>query len=196
MCYSVSRVIGLVSVLLLAWSAGAARVNTAQPVVFVPWKVLSHQHPSSSDAFVLYWIPSSPEELRRSELVTSRPLSLYAARCVGMQVVRADDSTRIDRLGVTGLLPIALLIDGDREVARVANDRGELLVDDVEQMVRVAFDEREAHALGQIAEAKRLAGSGAVAAAIDLYRQIAEQRCAFPRLAKEARRALKRLGVR
>ena len=190
MCYRSAALIGLVSTIALTLTAGATKL------IFVPWKIVAPDTPAANHSLVLYWVPASPEELRRSELITSRPLSVYASKCVGMHVVRADDTARIERFGVEGLLPIVLLIDGDEEVARVEHDRGTLDASEVEKMVRVAFDEREAAAITMLSEANRLASSGATAQAIVLYERVTAQRCAFPRLAKQAQRALRKLGVR
>jgi hypothetical protein len=175
--------------------AAPADSRTAQ-VVFVPWKVVNHEDPGTAGALVLYWIPSSPDELRRSELVTSRALAAYAARCVGMLVIRADDSERIEKLGAAGELPVALLMDGEEQVGRVDNESGSLDPDAVAHMVREAFDRRELKALERTSEGKRLAQEGDREAAVAMYQLVAEERCAFPRLAKDAQRALKKLGVK
>jgi hypothetical protein len=193
MCHR-TIVVSLV-LLLLATHAGAGGTRTAH-VVFVPWKVMNHDSALPADALVLYWIPSSPDELRRSQLVTSRALSVYAARCVGMHVVRADDEARIEKFGVGELLPVALLMNGEQEVGRVANRNGALDADAVAHMVREAFDARELLTLERAAEARRLAEAGQTAAAVERYRRVAQERCAFPRLARDAQRALRKLGVR
>src|SRR5687768_9771012 len=59
-------------------------------VSLVPWKVL--ERGEAVDApLVLFWIPSSAGEMRRSPLLTSDELTRYSARCVAMRVVRFDD---------------------------------------------------------------------------------------------------------
>lgn len=165
-------------------------------VVFVPWKVVARGAPAANAPFILYWIPSSPDEMRRSKLVNSRPLWGYAGRCVAMQVVRVDDGERIRDLRATRSLPVALLMDGAREIARATNRDGSLLASDVEEMVGAALDARESAIEAQLDEARRLATDGDTATASAMYRQVAAQRCAFPRLARDAQRALKKIGSR
>lgn len=185
------RAAGLVvlTVLVCPGAFGSGRV------VFVPWKVLERGTEAAPARLTLYWIPASPDELRRSELVTSRPLALYASRCVAMFVIRADDAERLERLRAAGPLPMAVLIDGDRELARVENESGLLRAASVEAMVRAAFEEREREAAARLDHAARLTEAGETEEAIDLYRTIGLERCAFPRLAKAAARALRRLGA-
>lgn len=54
-----------------------------QQVYYVPWK-LAKPGDAAAGGLVLYWFPSSQEELQRSSLRVSRPLSLYASQCVAM----------------------------------------------------------------------------------------------------------------
>lgn len=112
-----------------------------------------------------------------------------------MQVIRADDTERLEQLRAAGPLPIVVLVDGDHELARVENTNGLLRAPDVEAIVREAFSSGETAAAARLDEAARLAAAGATGPAIDLYRKVEEERCAFPRLAKAAERALRRLGA-
>lgn len=143
--------------------------------------------------FTVYWIPSSADELRRSDLVTSRTLALLAARCVNMRVIRVDDLERIETLGASGHLPLALILAGHEEIARVGNSGGTLRLSDVENMVRMAVDRRELACDSLLDEAKRKIAAGERPAAIEIYRRVYEQRCAFPRQGREAQRALRRM---
>jgi hypothetical protein len=162
-------------------------------VLFVPWKVLEPGVSPAAALLTVYWIPSSPDELRKSDLVTSRTLAMVAARCVNMQVIRADDLERIEKLGVAGHLPLALILDGDGEIARVGNNGGTLRLSDVENMVRLAVDRRELACDALLDAAKQKIAAGERPAAIDMYRKVFDQRCAFPRQGREAQRALKRM---
>jgi hypothetical protein len=170
--------------------AGDNRLN------FVPWKVLEAGVEPAKKAFLLFWIPASSEEMRHSGLITSERLTLYAGRCIGMHVVRADDGPMLVKLGAQDEIPVAILVEGDKEVARVANQSGFLSAVSVEAMVRKAFDTREVALNTMLDQASEKAASGEKAEAIALYRQIAAQGCAFPRLARTAQRALRRLGVK
>ncbi len=186
-----ARTVGLV-ILALFVSVSLIEAGDGR-VLFVPWKVLEPGMAPGAAMLTVYWIPASPEELRRSELVTSRSLALLAARCVGMKVIRADDLERIEKLDAAGKLPVALIVEGEQELARVGNSGGVLRVSDVESMVREAVDRREIACDALLDSAKQKIAAGESAAAIDLYRKVWDQRCAFPRQAREAQRALKRL---
>ncbi|MBK5259562.1 MAG: hypothetical protein JJE51_08210, partial [Thermoanaerobaculia bacterium] len=63
----------------------------------------------------------------------------------------------------------------------------------VEMMVRTAFDEREMSAEALLDSARDRVAAGDRLVAADLYGRVVAQRCAFPRLAKEAHRALRKL---
>ena len=178
----------VVASLLLAAAADAAR-----QVWFVPWKVLEPGVEAKPSLLALYWIPVSQEELRRSDLLTSRALTTYSGRCVAMHVVRIDDTARLQRFS-SATLPIVVLADGDRELARLPSGQATVRASDVEAMVRTEFDARAAAAEAALDEARALLERGDQVAAVALYQSVAQQRCAFPREAKAARRALRKLG--
>jgi hypothetical protein len=163
---------------------------------FVPWKVLEPGVQPARKAFLLFWIPTSSEEMRHSGLIISERLTLYSGRCIGMHVVRADDRPMLVKLGAQDAIPLAILVEGDKEVARVSSQSGMLSASSVEAMVRKAFDTREASLNAILDQAAAKAASGEKAEAIALYRQVAAQGCAFPRLSRTAQRSLRRLGVR
>lgn len=163
---------------------------------FVPWKVLEPGAEPLKKAFILFWVPTSPEEMRHSELITSERLTLYSGRCIGMHVVRTDDTSMLEKLNARDGLPLAVLCEGEKEVARVHADAGVLSAGAVEAMVRHAFDTREAALNSTLDQAGAKAAAGENDDAIAMYRQVAAQGCAFPRLAKTAQRALRRLGVK
>ncbi len=162
-------------------------------VLFVPWKVVEPGAVQSSSALTLYWIPASPDEMRRSDFITSRTLALFAARCVSMQVIRADDLDRLQKLGAAGDLPQALVVENDEVVARVAHNEGTLRLSDVETTIRQAVDQREFACDVLLDAAKEKIAAGDSAAAIENYRRVWNQRCAFPRQGREAQKALKRM---
>ena len=163
---------------------------------FVPWKVLNPGDDPIRTPLVLYWIPASREEIRHSDLLTSRTLTLFSSQCVGMQLIRPDDDATIGHLGVTGRPPIALLLDGDgKEVARVENQHGFLALSAVERMVRDTLRAREDAIDKQLDEAQRKADANDRDAAAALYLGVWSGRCLFPRQGREAERALRRLGI-
>jgi hypothetical protein len=165
-------------------------------LAFVPWKVLHNGDPSPSGVMVLYWIPSSSDEFRHSELLTYRPLTVYPTQCVALSVVRADDAATIDKLGAAGKLPIAVLVAEDgRVIGAVESERGALHAAAVEKLLRDTINAREASIDRDLDDAPKKLGAGDRDAAVALYRRVWDQRCLFPRHAREAERALKKLGV-
>src|SRR3989442_6318907 len=54
--------------------------GSSPTVYYVPWKIRTPKDPAPM-GLVLYWFPVSQEELQKSSLRASRPLSLYAAQC-------------------------------------------------------------------------------------------------------------------
>ena len=160
----------------------------------VPWKIVERGDDIHAP-LVLFWIPASRDEVRRSELLTSEELTLYSSQCVAMRVVRFDDAVMLDKLDVEGGLPAAVLADGDgRVIARVGNET--LTVDAVEEMVREELDRRVGEADELLDDARTKADDGATEEAIALYRAVWERRCFCPRQARDAQRALKKLKAR
>lgn len=182
------RWVAAIALTLTAISAAAT-----PHVSLVPWKVLDRGGAVSAP-IVLYWIPASREELRRSELLTSSELTLYSSQCVAMRVVRFDDDVTLEKLQVEGELPVAVLVDADGHLIDDVRSRdGELDVGEVEAMVRDELDRRATEAEELLDDARAKADSGETDAAIAMYRSVWEQRCVCPRQARDAQRALKKL---
>ena len=180
-------------VMVAVFAAGVdALADGQRPVSLVPWKVLPPGE--SVDApLVLFWVPASASELRRSPLLSSDELTRYSARCVAMRVVRADDAPRLARLGIGDELPAAVLVARDGRV--IGSVRGDD-VRDVEDLVRDELDLRTFQADALLDDARRRAAKGDVAGAVALYRQVWEARCMCPRQGKVAQKALRRLEKR
>ena len=180
----------------LALTGVNALPDDARHVSLVPWKVLEPGEELRTP-LVLLWIPASPDEVRHSELLTSDQLTLYSSQCVGMRVVRFDDTTMLAKLDVDGSLPVAILVDDKGGVvARVDNEQGTLMADDVEEMVREELDRRVSEADALLDDARQKADAGDVEDAISLYRTVWDRRCMCPRQAKDAQRALKKLKAK
>ena len=185
------RAIRWTGVLLVVCAAALRAPASASEATLVPWKVLEPGAVPPKSAFTLYWVPSSREEMRRSDLITSRRLLFYSGRCVAMNVIRADDHPLLAKLAADSA-PLAILREGENEIARVTATSAAA----VEAMVRQAIDTRELSLNAMLDGAAKKAADGDREKAIELYRAVAAQACAFPRLAKTARRALRRLGVK
>src|SRR6266404_1118547 len=160
----------------------------------VPWKIFKAQNAPAS-GLVLYWFPASENEVKNSSLRQSRALSLYASQCVAMEV--AD--TRIpnaDKLVGDSKLPVAVLATAEgAPVKKVENKDGKLKVADVEKIVESEMKTREGALDSQLAEASRKVKAGDNDGAIKEYRAVLDQKCLFPKKAKEAAKELKKLGV-
>jgi hypothetical protein len=162
----------------------------------VPWKFLQKSADLVNGPIVLYWLPASPEEIKRSPLLTSHVLLEATGRCVGLEIVVPDDGVTIEKLGATGKLPAAVLVDSQGSVIRTVNNlRGVLPASAVEQMLADELSARDDAVFRQLTEAKKRASTGEKEKSIDLYRKIWDDRCLYPLLGNEAQRALKELGV-
>jgi hypothetical protein len=162
-----------------------------QPVWLVPWKVFDGSERANAP-LVLYWAPASRDELRHSELLTSPELTLYASRCVAMRVVRVEDIRLVADEATPA--PFAMLHDDRAHLLRhVEGHDGTLEAEAVEAMVREELESRAANADAMLDRARELAASGEPEAAAVLYQKVWDQRCTFPRQAKDAQRALRKL---
>lgn len=171
-------------------SGGGASTN----VYYVPWKVRGPKDPPPM-GLVVYWFPASKEEWEKSSLRVSRPLSLYASQCVSLEV--ADGSVaNAGKLIGEATLPVAVIATPDgTPVTRVQNKEGKLKVDQLEKVVETEVKTRESALDASLKDAKAKAAAGETEAAIKLYRAVMEQKCMFPKKAKEAGKELKKLGV-
>src|SRR5438552_1796430 len=168
--------------------------TSSAPVYVVPWKV---RKPSDAPAagLILYWFPTSVDEMKKSSLRESRTLSLYASQCVSMEW--ADGHTpNADKLIGESRLPIAVLAKPDgTPINKVDNTNGKLKVADVEKLVDGEMKQRETTLDGEMKDAAAKVKAGDKDGAIAIYKGVLEQKCLFPKKAKEASKQLKALGV-
>ena len=162
------------------------------PVYIVPWKKVGA---APVGGLVLYWFPASNNELKNSSLKESRVLSLYASQCVSMQV--ADQTApNAEKLIGQSQLPIAVLAKADgTPINKLENTNGKLKVGDVEKLVDAEMKQRESALDGQMKDASAKAKGGDKDGAIAIYKGVLDQKCLFPKKAKEAAKQLKALGV-
>lgn len=173
-----------------------AGLNAGEEVSFVPWKVMKPGQPPVEGHLILHWVPASPDEIRRSPLLTSRALAQFSTQCVGMQLVRPDDMETMQRLGASEHLPLVILTNGHGEkVGMIDSRQGSIRLSAVEALVRDELLSRAGKADTMLDEARSCAGRGEREKAVGLYRQVWDQRCIAPRQARSAKRALKRLGA-
>ncbi|MDQ3817091.1 MAG: tetratricopeptide repeat protein [Acidobacteriota bacterium] len=166
-----------------------------RPEVYnVPWKVRAQNDPPAT-GLVLYWFPLSNDELKKSSMRESRVLSLYASQCVSMEL--ADYRTPAgQKLIGDSKPPLALLATPDGTlVGKVENNGGILKVTEVEKVVQSEMKKREDALDTSLKDARDKAKAGDNESAIKLFRSVLEQKCMFPKKAKEAAKELKKLGV-
>ena len=164
------------------------------PVYVVPWKIRKPADPAPN-GLVLYWFPASENELRNSSLRQSRILSLYAAQCVSMEVADSNVAHADALLGASQL-PVAALAKPDGTLVRkIENTNGKLKVADVEKLVDSEMKQRESTINAIMKEAAGKATAGDKDGAIAMYKAVLDQKCLFPKKAKEAVKELKKLGV-
>jgi tetratricopeptide (TPR) repeat protein len=145
---------------------------------------------------VLYWFPASENELKNSSLRNSRTLTLYASQCVTMGV--ADISAYLGKkFAVDEKAPVAVLAQTDGKVLGKAQggSDGKLRVGQVEKLLEGEMKQREAGVKGAMSSAKDAAKRGDRDAAVTQYRTVVDQKCLFPKQAKDAANELKKLGV-
>jgi tetratricopeptide (TPR) repeat protein len=160
----------------------------------VPWKVRAPKDPPPK-GLVVYWFPNSKEELQKSSLRVSRPLSLYATQCISLELAdyRLPNAQKL--IGESKL-PVAVLATPDgTPVNKLENKDGKLKVELLEKLVESEVKQREAALDENLKQAKAKATEGEKDAAIKLLQPVVEQKCMFPKKAKEAAKELKKLGV-
>ena len=164
------------------------------PVYVVPWKIRKPSDPAAP-GLVLYWFPASENELRSSSLRQSRILSLYASQCVSMEVADGKSANANALIGESKL-PVAVLAKADGSVVGKAESvGGKLKAADVEALVDVEMKQRESSVEATLKDAAAKVKTGDKDGAITAYKQVVEQKCFFPKKAKEAATQLKKLGV-
>jgi tetratricopeptide (TPR) repeat protein len=176
--------------------SGGGNSSDPKPVVYhVPWSMPAKLAAKPvTEGLVLYWFPASAKEVGVSPLKESRNLSLYASQCVTMQL--ADGSVaNSDKLIGGSPLPIAVLATPDgTPLKKVENTGGKLKITEVEKLVADEIKSRSDNLDKSISDAKAKADSGDKAAAIELYKTVAAEKCMFPKKAKTATAELKKLG--
>jgi tetratricopeptide (TPR) repeat protein len=166
----------------------------AEQAYAVPWKFLKADSEIPKEGLIIYWFPASQQELEQSSLRISRQLSLVSTQCVALEVA---DKTSIpgQKFLADAAVPLVVIATPDHQiVAKVENKKGKLDVQDVEKMVEEELRSRQKNADQLLSQAKEKAKSGDNAGAITLLKSVYEQKCLFPKKAKDAAKELKRLG--
>lgn len=175
--------------------AGGPRAEGPAPTVYnVPWKMWEARS-APHKGLILYWFPASNDELKRSSLKASRILTLYSAQCVSMTVADARTPELKTIVGESAV-PVAVLATADgTPINKVENTGGKLKVEQVEKLVVAEMKQRESSLEMQLKSAKEKVKAGDNDGAIALLKPVAEEKCLFPKKAKDAAKELKKLGV-
>ena len=175
--------------------AGGNSNSGPSPTVYkVPWKIWEART-TPQKGLVLYWFPATQQELNASSLRASRILTLYSAQCVAMTVADAKQPEMQPILGDSAV-PVVVLANADGTlIKKVENTNGKLKVDQVEKLVDAEMKQRETAVDAQLKDAKEKIKAGDNPGAIALLKPVAEEKCLFPKKAKDAEKELKKLGV-
>jgi tetratricopeptide (TPR) repeat protein len=173
---------------------GGMSGGPTREVYWVPWKVIQANEAAPKEGLIVYWFPASADEVKRSSLLDSRTLQLYAQQCVNMRL--ADAGTALGRKFAVNSVPVAVIAEPDGTVAgRLENKDGKLRVGDLEKLVDGVMKKREGAIKEKLESAKSKAKTGDSKGAIAEYRAVYDQKCMFPGKAKDAAKELKKLGV-
>jgi tetratricopeptide (TPR) repeat protein len=175
-------------------AGGNSNMGPAPTVYKVPWK-LWEARTAPNKGLVLYWFPASNDEVKKSSLLASRILTLYSAQCVSMTVADAKQPELQPIIGDSAL-PVAVLASADgTPIKKVDNTAGKLKVDQIEKLLEAEMKQRETTLDTQLKSAKEKVKTGDNPGAIALLKPVAEEKCLFPKKAKDAAKELKKLGV-
>jgi tetratricopeptide (TPR) repeat protein len=174
---------------------GGGRSDGPAPAVYkVPWNMWNART-APQKGLVLYWFPASDNEVNKSSLRTSRLLTLYAAQCVTMTVADAK-TPELQKIIGDSAVPVAILTNVDgTPINKVENTGGKLKVEQVEKIVEAEMKQRETSLDTSLKSAKEKLKAGDNQGAIALLKPVAEEKCLFPKKAKDAASQLKKLGV-
>ena len=175
--------------------AGGGRSDGPAPEVYrVPWKMWNART-APNKGLILYWFPASDNEVKKSSLLASRILTLYSAQCVSMTVADAKTPELQPIIGDSAV-PVAVLASTDgKPISKVENTGGKLKVDQVEKILEAEMKQRETALDTSLKSAKEKIKAGDNPGAIALLKPVAEEKCLFPKKAKDAASQLKKLGV-
>ncbi len=173
---------------------GGANTGPAPTVYKVPWDIWEARK-APNKGLILYWFPASQTELEKSSLRSSRILTLYSAQCVAMKVGDAKQPELQPIIGDSAL-PVAVLATADgKQIQKVENTGGKLKAQDIEKIVETEMKQRETALETQLKDAREKIKAGDNAGAIAVLKPVAEEKCLFPKKAKDAAKELKKLGV-
>jgi tetratricopeptide (TPR) repeat protein len=174
-------------------SGGNSNAGPAPTVYNVPWNIWTATK-ASTKGLVLYWFPATTDEVKKSSLRASRILTLYSSQCVAMEI--ADfRMAEMQKIIGDSKPPVAVLATADgTPIKKVENIDGKLKVDLVEKAIDGEMKQRESALNDQLKGAKEKIKAGDNPGAVALLKPVAEEKCLFPKKARDAAKELKKLG--
>jgi len=174
---------------------GGGRNEGPAPTVYkVPWKIWEART-TPSKGLILYWFPATQTEVDKSSLRASRILTLYAAQCVTMTIADYKQPELQPIIGDSAV-PVAVLTSAEgKPIQKIENTAGKLKVEQIEKLVEGEMKQRETALDTSLKDAKEKIKAGNNDAAIAMLKPVAEEKCLFPKKAKDAAKELKKLGV-
>ena len=179
--------------------AGGMGSNRAE-VYRVPWRLLE-KGPKLPDlpgtALMVLWLPTSVKQVKASEMLASRTLTLAAARGVADILVAPEAAAVRAAYQVAAGQEVAILLEpAGREIGRVSpNAKGVFDPGAVEKLLAKEMDTREKAFKALLDASEKRLKSGDKTAADDLQK-IWAQRTMFPSLGKRAAKALEKAGLK
>lgn len=184
-----------------AGGAASGGMSPGQPEVYrVPWRIVEDGAPLAvppGTGLVVLWFPASVESLKKSPLLTSRTLTLAAARGVADFVLPADATRLRASYKVVADQETAVLagLDG-KEIGRaVPGPKGKFDARGLEKLINDELATREKDLKATLEAAEKRVKAGDKTATDDLQR-VWSQRVMFPTLGKRAAKALDKLGIK
>ena len=172
-----------------------------QEVVYhVPWKILEGSTQLAKlpgVSLVVLWFPASVPQAKNSDLLTSRTLTMAAARGVDNYLVPPDAAAAHAAYHVTiGQEAVVVVEPAGTEIGRVnPNAKGRFDPGNVEKMLSKEMDTREKSLKTLLDASEKRLKAGDKAATDDLQK-VWSQRTMFPSLGKRAAKALEKAGVK
>lgn len=183
-----------------ASGAGLGSADFDQPTVYqVPWQIVASnaQLPvPPGTSLVVLWFPADMEKAKDSPLLTSRVLTLAAARGVADMVVPGDVTALREAYKIAADQDTAVLagLDG-KEIGRVSPDaKGQVDLWNLEKLINNEIKDREKALKLTLAAAEKRANAGDKSAVNDLQ-QVWAHRLMFPSFGKRAAKALEGFGI-
>jgi tetratricopeptide (TPR) repeat protein len=174
---------------------GGSSGPTETQAYHVPWTVVGPNEIVPAGALAVFWFPSSAQEAKQSNLLTSRTLSVLSARCVSLALVTPDNSSVRTKYEIPEVGAGVVLVDEKGDVlGRVAPDGEPISARPVEKLLETELDKREDAAKATLEAANAKIKEKDVDGATAMLNEIWAQHCIIPDVAKKAAKALKKLG--